>query len=213
VENSLAAFRAARALGADAVELDVHATADGHLVVHHDEMIGRHHVAHCSAREIAEHRLANGEHVPSLAEALAVIQPHLTTLVEVKSMPASLDERLFALFDAAPSPDRIAVHSFDHRIVHRLGEKRPALSMGVLSTSYPVNPVRAMHEADADVLWQHWPLIDEALVMAVHAAGLGIYAWTVDEPRTMRDLLAMGVDGLCTNHPDRGRKAVDALPL
>jgi glycerophosphoryl diester phosphodiesterase len=212
VENSLAAFRAARDLGADAVELDVHATADGHLVVHHDEMIGRHHVAHCSLREVRDHRLANGEPVPALHEALAAIHPHMTALVEVKALPPRLDEAFFDVLRAAPSPERVAVHSFDHRIVHRLGEKRPDLSLGVLSTSYPVNPVRAMEDADADVLWQHWSLIDEALVLAVHEARLGVYAWTVDDPHAMRDLLAMGVDGLCTNHPDRARRAVDSLP-
>jgi len=209
VENSLAAFRAARNLGADAVELDVHATADGHLVVHHDEMIGPHHVAHCSFAEVRDYRLANGEPVPTLEEALAVIHPHMTALVEVKSMPARLDEAFLAALDAAPSPARVAVHSFDHRIVHRLGVRRPGLERGVLSTSYTVDPVGALTDADADVLWQHWSLVDEALVLAVHAAGCGIYAWTVDEPPAMRDLVAMGVDGLCTNHPDRARKTVD----
>jgi len=190
----------------------VHATADGHLVVHHDEMIGRHHVAHCALREIREHRLRNGESVPTLEEALAAIHPHLTALVEVKSMPATLDDRLFAVFDAAPSPARVAVHSFDHRIVRRLAEKRPSLELGVLSTSYLVDPVGALRDAEADVLWQHWQLIDEALVLAVHGAGCGLYAWTVDDPVAMRDLLGLGVDGLCTNHPERARKAVDSLP-
>ncbi|MDO8665828.1 MAG: glycerophosphodiester phosphodiesterase family protein, partial [Gemmatimonadales bacterium] len=75
VENSLAAFRAAHTLGADAVELDVHATADGALVVHHDEMIGPHHIAHCSLKEVRAQPLKNGESVPTLEEALAVIHP------------------------------------------------------------------------------------------------------------------------------------------
>ncbi len=189
----------------------MHATADGHLIVHHDEMIGRHHVAHCALREVREHPLRNGEPVPTLEEALAVIHPHLTALVEVKSRPAALDERLLAAFDAAPSPARVAVHSFDHRIVRRLAERRPALAVGVLSTSYLVDPVGALRDADADVLWQHWQLIDEALVLTVHAAGAGLYAWTVDDPAAMRELLDLGVDGLCTNHPERARKAVDSL--
>ena len=59
-ENSLAAFRRSHELGADAVELDIHATADGHFVVHHDEMIGPHHVAHCSFAEVRHHTLPNG---------------------------------------------------------------------------------------------------------------------------------------------------------
>jgi len=93
-ENSLAAFRAARDLGADAVELDIHATADGALVVHHDEMIGPHHVAHCSLAEVRSHLLANGESVPTLEEALRAIHPDMTAFVEVKSLPPRLDETL-----------------------------------------------------------------------------------------------------------------------
>jgi len=211
-ENSLAAFRAARAQGADAVELDIHTTADGAFVVHHDEMIGPHHVAHCSLAEVRSHLLANGESVPTLAEALQAIHPDMTALVEVKSLPARLDETLLRVVDAAPAPEGVAVHSFDHRIVHRLGERRPALRRGVLSASYPVHPVRCMEDADADTLWQHCAHVDEQLIATVHAAGLGVYVWTVDEIPEMRRLLALGVDGICTNHPDRAREAVDSLP-
>jgi glycerophosphoryl diester phosphodiesterase len=54
--------------------------------------------------------------------------------------------------------------------------------------------------------------VDEALLEAVHAAGMLVYAWTVDDPQQMRWLLEMGVDGLCTDYPDRAREAVDSLP-
>jgi glycerophosphoryl diester phosphodiesterase len=212
VENSLAAFRAAHAMGADAVELDVHATADGALLVHHDEMVGHHHIAHCSLKEVREHPLKNGEPVPTLEEALAVIHPHLIAFVEIKSLAPKLDDKLFATFDAAPAPDRIAVHGFDHRIIHRLGERRPHLKRGLLSSSYPIWPIRVLEDADATALWQNCEQVDEALVEAVHAAGMSVYSWTVDGPAAMQRQLALGVDGICTNYPDRGRGAVDSLP-
>lgn len=210
-ENSLAAFRLAAELGADAVELDIHATADGHLVVHHDEMIGHHHIAHCSLAEVRQHPLRNGEPVPVLEDALATILPAMIAFVEVKAMGPRWDERLFALIDASPAPARVAVHAFDHRIIHRLGEAREHLHRGVLSSSYPVHPVRLMEDADAGALWQHAPLVDHALVEKVHAADGLVYAWTVDDPEQMRRLLDMGVDGICTNHPDRARALVDSV--
>src|SRR5207249_7146490 len=70
LENSLAAFRAAGPLGADAVELDIHATADGTLVVHHDEAVAGRHIPHLTGRQVRELRLQNGEPVPTLPEAL-----------------------------------------------------------------------------------------------------------------------------------------------
>ena len=209
-ENSIAAFRAAASLGADAVELDVHATADGALVVHHDESVGHHHIAHVALAEVRAHLLANGECVPILEEALAAIVPEMIAFVEVKGLGEKWDGRLFDAIDGCPRPDRVRLHSFEHRIVRRLGNARPSISRGVLSSSYPIHPTRMMEDADAQALWQEASLIDEELIRKVHAAEGDVYAWTVDDPNRMRHLLALGVDGICTNHPDRARAEIDS---
>jgi glycerophosphoryl diester phosphodiesterase len=212
LENSLAAFRAAASQGADGVELDIHATADGELIVHHDETIDGRHIAQSSAAAIAALRLTNGEPVPTLAQALAAIPPPLQVFVEVKSLPPQWDERLFATLDRGPNPAGYAVHSFDHRIVRRLGQKRPGLPRGVLTSAYAVRPVSALEDAGASILWQERTVTDEALVRAVHAVpgGARIVVWTVDEPADLARFVAWGVDGLCTNFPARARQAVDA---
>ena len=210
VENSLAAFRVAARLGADAVELDVHASADGGLFVHHDETLdGTHHLAHLSARRIAEHRLPNGEPVPTLAQALDAANG-LRVFVEVKSLSAQFDDAFLATLDRGPNPDGYAVHSFDHRIIRRLKGRRASLPCGALSTSYLMRPECALDDAQAATLWQEYRLVDEHLVAAVHALGGLVYAWTVDDPERMRLLLGCGVDGLCTNAPDVARRVVDA---
>ncbi len=211
VENSLAAFRSARALGADAVEIDVRATADGILVVHHDESIGSHRIADRAFRDIALLQLANGESIPTLDQALDAMLPDMMAFVEIKALDPRYDEKLIAAFDARPGGGRLAVHSFDHRIVRRLVQRRPDLGSGILSASYPIDPLRMLGDADARVLWQDASLIDEDLVRAVHSVGKLVYAWTVDDPEAMRRLLAMGVDGLCSNHPDRARQAIDSI--
>jgi glycerophosphoryl diester phosphodiesterase len=209
VENSLAAFRAAARLGADAVELDVHATADGGLFVHHDETIdGIHHIAHTRSERIRDLRLANGEPVPTLVEALAACGA-LRVFVEVKSLAPTHDEALLATLDGGPNPAGYAVHGFDHRIVRRLAERRPSLPCGVLNVSYLVRPLAALEDARARTLWQEQRLVDADLVADVHAGGGVVYAWTVDDPERMQQLLAIGVDGICTNRPDVARRAVD----
>jgi glycerophosphoryl diester phosphodiesterase len=209
-ENSLAAFRAAARLGADAVELDVHASADGELFVHHDETLdGTHHLPHLNARRIAEHRLENGEPVPTLAQALAAAG-RLRVFVEVKSLGPQFDDAFLATLDGGPNRDGYAVHSFDHRIIRRLKGRRASLPCGALSTSYLMRPTCVLEDAQATVLWQEYRLIDRALVDAVHAAGARVIAWTVDDSEHMRYLLDSGVDALCTNVPDVGRRVVDA---
>jgi glycerophosphoryl diester phosphodiesterase len=211
LENSLAAFRAAAPQGADGVELDVHATADGELVVHHDETIdGTHHIAHSSARAIGALRLANGEPVPTLSQALAAIAPRLQVFIEVKSLAPRWDDRLLETLGAGPNPAGYAVHSFDHRIVRRLGEKRPSLPRGVLASAYLIRPLSAMEDAGASTLWQERSVADELLVRTVHGAGARIFVWTVDEPGDLARFVAWGADGICTNCPARARQAVDA---
>ena len=210
-ENSLAAFRAAAALGADAVELDVHAAADGTLVVHHDPLLAGRPIAGLTASELRAVRLPNGEPVPTLEEALAAAGTRLAVFVEVKALPPEFDLRLLAALAAGPNPPGYAVHSFDHRIVQRLGRARPELRRGVLSASYPVRPLAALEDTGATVLWQERGLVDRPLVAAVHAGGAQVFVWTVDDPAEMAELLHLGVDGVCTNRPEVARRVVDGM--
>jgi glycerophosphoryl diester phosphodiesterase len=207
-ENSRAAFRAAHARGADAVELDIHAAADGVLFVHHDEVVSGVHITGAGSAQLRALRLPNGESVPTLEDALAAIDPALRVFVEVKSLPPRFDDRLLAMLDA--SGGRCAVHGFDHRIVRRLGLARPELPRGVLLASYPLRPLEPLQDTGASVLWEDQGLIDGALVETLHGAGYQIYAWTVNAPDDVRRLVALGVDGLCTNAPDVARQARDA---
>ena len=211
LENSLAAFRAAVQLGADAVELDVHATTDGTLVVHHDEAIAGRRIPQLTAQQVAELRLSNVERIPALAQTLEAIGPRLQVFVEVKSLPPRFDDRLLDALRLGPNPDAYAVHAFDHRIVQRLGVQSPALRRGVLSASYPVRPLVALEDAGATILWQERTLVDRALVGALHDADMQVIVWTVDDPADMERVLALGVDAICTNRPEIGRRAVDAL--
>lgn len=207
-ENSLAAFRAAVRLGADGIELDVHDTADGVLVVHHDPLLDGQPIRELSAAEVSGVRLPNGEPVPTLAAALRTIGPDCRVFVEVKTLAPEHDAALLAALDAGPAPSNYHVHGFDHRVVRRLTAQRRGLVGGVLSTSYPLDPWRQLSDVGAQELWQETPLIDRALVDGAHERGFLVYAWTVDHAARARELAAVGVDGVCTNRPDLIREAL-----
>ncbi|MGD2135963.1 MAG: glycerophosphodiester phosphodiesterase [Gemmatimonadales bacterium] len=208
VENSIAAFRLALDQGADGIELDVYVTLDGVPVVHHDPEIGSLPIWRMTADAVTGSTLANGEAVPTLAQALAAIGPESEVFVEVKELPSANDAHLFAALDTAPSPERCRVHSFDHRIVHRLKDQRPELACGILSASYPVHPLRPLQDATAGVLWQQESLIDEGLIRMAHDSGYRVYAWTVDHPDRIRTLVSLGVDAVCTNRPAVARGVI-----
>ena len=197
-------------LDADGVELDIHATHDGVIVVHHDpDVPGFGPIALLSASEASQVRLPNGETLPQLREVLGLVGEH-DVWVEVKTLPPAFDEALFEALDRGPAPARYSVHSFDHRIIRRLGEARPALSRGILLTAHLDDPVAALRAVGATTLWQEWQLVDEELVRQVHQAGARIIAWTVNEIGDLERLVRLGVDGLCSNYPDRIRVALAA---
>jgi glycerophosphoryl diester phosphodiesterase len=207
-ENSRAAFRRAVMLDADGVELDVHATSDGAIVVHHDaEIPGFGPIAELTVANARQIRIRNGEPLPLLSEILELVGDR-EVWIEVKGLPEQHDERLLEVMDRGPAPHRYAVHSFDHRIVRRLGEVRPDLPRGVLLSAYLDDPVAAMRAVGATTLWQEWIQVDQALVGRVHEAGFKLIAWTVNEIGDLERLARLGVDGLCGNYPDRIRVAL-----
>ena len=207
-ENSRAAFRRAIMLDADGVELDIHATRDGGIVVHHDpELPGVGPIAQLSVAEARQVMLRNGETLPLLSEILELVGDR-DVWVEVKTLPERYDDVLLGVLDQGPAPGRYAVHSFDHRIVYRLGEARPSLPRGILLTAYLRDVVAVMRSVGAGTLWQEWPQVDQDLVTQVHEAGFNVIAWTVNEIGDLDRMVRLGVDGLCGNYPDRMRVAI-----
>jgi glycerophosphoryl diester phosphodiesterase len=205
LENSLAAFRQAIVLGADGVELDIHATRDHALVVHHDPSVpGLGEIRDHSLDELRARRLANGEPVPTLAEALDVLGDH-EVWVEVKALPPADDEVLLRTLRTGPAPERYGIHSFDHHLIHRLAARNTGFRLGILLLSRLVDPIAALRAAGATTLWQEWPMIDAHLAATVHQAGAELIAWTVNGRTEAGRLAALGVDALCGNYPDRLR--------
>jgi glycerophosphoryl diester phosphodiesterase len=195
-ENTLAAFDAALARGADAVELDVHATVDGVAVVHHDPALAGsvRPIAGMASSELAGHRV-RGEPVPSLDEVLELCEGRCRVYIELKGRDV---ERLVVERIRAHRAE-CAVHSFDHRAVRRVREIAPELRRGILLDAYLADVGGAIRAADAQDLWQESTWIDAPLVEAARGAGARVVAWTVNDEERARALAALGVAALCTD--------------
>ncbi len=205
-ENTIAAFAAAVAMGADGIELDVRRTADGVLAVHHDAHLpdGR-LVCEVVATELPSH-------VPSLAEALAGCGD-LVVNVEVKNWPRDPDhdpslmvaEKVAGM--VATMGERVLVSSFNIADVDRVRSINSSIPTATLATFGPDDDVagrfvdrarRGGHRA----VHPHHAAVTPRLVAMAHAAGLAVNVWTVDEPARMVELVELGVDGIVTNVPD-----------
>src|SRR3989442_565484 len=134
----------------------------------------------------------------------------LKVFVEIKVLDPRWDDRLLETLDRGPNPKGYAIHSFAFHVVRRFAEKRPDLPRGVLSDVETRNPRRTLEDARAQTLWQERKMLDLKLVRTVHDLGAQIIAWTLHSPSDIERFVRMGVDGICTNHPERGRRIVDA---
>ena len=199
-ENTLPAFQRAFERGADAIELDVHSTADGAVVVHHDETLANSANRHAgkaimelTLEQIRGVELGYGIGIPTLTEVLEIVSPKARVYVELKGV--GVGEHVVSVVRA--SGRDCAVHSFDHAAVARMRELAPEIPRGILYDDRSVDVTAAMLETGARDVWPKWRLIDGATVKRVHDAGGRVIAWTVNSRRAVSSLVGLGVDGVC----------------
>lgn len=230
-ENSLTAFRGALALGVDALEFDVHLTADSEPVVIHDATLDRTTTGHGPVRSLTLARLQavrlldrtgapSAETVPTLAQVLDLARPtSVAVLPEIKldlarSPYPEIEQRVVALLRARSLLGRASVQSFDDATLKRVRALEPTVRTMLLinrvrmttSASTPADVVRWAAEAGAADLGVDFRLIDAHLVAAVRAGGLRLAAWTVNTDDDLRRMGALGVDLVMSDRPDRARQ-------
>jgi len=200
-ENSLPAFHRAFERGADAVELDVHATRDGIVVVHHDPTVpapggAKRTISDMSWDELRRLELSPGVSVPTLAAVLEATPANKTVYVEIKG--TAIEAAVIAVIREHRAT--CAVHSFDHEAITRCRALAPEIPRGILFDDAPADEmIRAIGVRGARDLWPRWDLIDAELVARAKHAGARVVAWTVNSVVTAKKLVEMGVAGICTD--------------
>jgi glycerophosphoryl diester phosphodiesterase len=217
-ENTVAAFRLARTLGADGVELDARRSADDVVIVHHDPT-GR-GVGVLAASPLATLRAALSE-LATLDEALDASAGGLVN-VELKNLPGEPDydpeDRLAALVAATLERrghrDDVLVSSFNLGILDRYRTLDPATPTGLL-TLWNVDVDAALSlvlERGHAALHPHVRGFTSRKAAAVtgraHERGVRVHVWTVNQPARVRRLAAAGVDAVVTDVPDVALRAL-----
>jgi len=202
-ENTLRAYRRARELGADGVELDVRRSADDVLVVHHDPRLGDGRVI----RDTPASELP--EHIPTLSDALDACAGMWVNL-EIKNDETEPDydptdwvaAQTTALLSRRGELDRWLISSFRVETVDRCRQLVPEVRTAWLTSVSPEDVVEILL-AKGHVALHPWvPLLTKDLLDRCHAAGIVVNTWTCDDPDRMRELIGWGIDGICTNMPD-----------
>jgi glycerophosphoryl diester phosphodiesterase len=205
-ENSIPAFVAAIDQGADGVELDVHATSDGAIVVHHDAALpasspspraGR-SIKSLTLSELGTFELAPGITIPTLEDALKSICASARAYIEIKA--PDIEQEVADVIASVPNAaDKCAIHCFDHRVARRFASIDAKTPTGILLVGYPMDARAVLDAAAARDFWESCEFVDEDLVEDIRSAGGRIIAWTCNDPAQWRRLAALKVDGICTD--------------
>jgi len=226
-ENSLLAFRQALALGVDALEFDLHMTADGEVVVLHDPTLDRTSTGKGPVRELSLADLASvrlkardgtvtDERVSTFAQVLDLAASTSVELVPEIKIDATgqrydgIEEKVLALLRSRGLLARATVQAFQRETIRRLRALEPKARTMLLVTrgdvererTRPAEAVRRASELGATDLGMNHRLIDADVVSAARVAGIRLAAWTVNEEADIRRMIDLGVDMVMSDRPD-----------
>lgn len=212
-ENTLEAFHRAVELGADGVELDVQMTADGYLVVIHDETIDRTSegsgaVGSMTLDQLRQYSYDNGMtqfgrvEIPTLRQVYDLLRPSGTRInVELKNSVVAypgLGRAVETLTTIMNMVGQVTYSSFNHPSLRDLVVEGTQQPVGILHQNPLWEPWVYANRLGAQALHPHWGLVDYEpdYVARAHEAGLQVNVWTINDPERIEQLAALGVDAI-----------------
>ncbi len=218
-ENTMAAFEKALEMGAEGIELDVHLTADGEIVVIHDHTIdrtsdGKGMVGALTLEEIRKYDFGawfdpkfKGQRIPTLGEVFELLEDWDGLLnIEVKSGPIlypGIEEKLVDMVKSWNFRGRIIFSSFNHYSLRDIKALDPSMEIGLLYMAGLVEPWKYAKDLNAQALHPLYYNVVPELVAGCKENGIKLNPFTIDEENKMEMIMRAGVDGIITDYPDR----------
>ncbi|SHJ44487.1 glycerophosphoryl diester phosphodiesterase [Tessaracoccus bendigoensis DSM 12906] len=223
-ENTIPAFQLAIDMAADGVELDVQRTADGHLVIIHDETINRTSngvgkVVDLTLEELRRCDFTNGFvgrrnlKIPTLNEALELFRPtNLTVNIELKNsveLYPGMELEVVKAVSAMGMDDQVLYSSFNHFSLAELRGLVAPENLALLLTDGLLDPWSYANWFGAGAINPDYRTLQQpGFVWLAHEAGIKVNTWIVNKDEDAQRLAESGVDAIITNFPDRVGDAV-----
>lgn len=220
-ENTMLAFdEACKTKGCDGIELDVHLSADGELVIIHDEEVDRTAVeGHGLVMRMSLGELrgldmsytyagqCEKQVIPTLREYFDLVRTYdLETNIELKTGVyeyPGIEQKTLDLIREYKMEERIIISSFNHHSVLRFKQAAPHIRCGLLSDCWLIDAGAYVQKCGVEYYHPIFNNMTNQFVQDLRAHGIGINVWTVNEPEDVKMMLAAGVDCVIGNYPDR----------
>ena len=226
-ENTMPAFEKALELGAEGIELDVHMTADGEIVVIHDHTIdrtsnGRGMIKDLTLEEIRKFDFGSwfdesfkGTTIPTLRDVLELLRDWDGLLnIEVKSGPIfyqGIEEKLVDLVKEYNFGDRVIFSSFNHYSLRDIKAIDSSMKIGLLYMAGLVEPCIYAKRLGAEALHPLYYNIIPEMIEGCKKNGVKLNPFTIDDEKEIEMIMRVGVDGVITNYPDRALRVKERI--
>lgn len=210
-ENTLISFQKAIDLKVDGIELDVHLSSDGEIIVIHDDTIdrtsnGKGFVNKLSLPELRASRIENEHEIPTLTEVFDLINQQCLINIEIKGK--GMIKPVVELIESYVENknwkyDQFIVSSFDWIALLDIHLLNPEIPLGVL-TEYDLELAFAFAKfIDAKSVHAHYHLLSKKMTVQMQEEGFQVFAWTVNEPKDIQKIKSFNVNGIISDFPDR----------
>ena len=216
-ENSIAALKAAQDGGFYGSEMDVWMTTDGQLFVNHDGVIGGKTIQNCTAADLANITLSNGEPLPTFRQYLEQFAKNTSTKLVIEVKGHSSDERnqactleMLKEVDEFGVADRVDYISFNLGVCTTIASMKPGANVGYLTSTNDLAGLKSKGINCADFAYTYM-FANPDLFNQAHALGMMVDIWTIDSTQDMMRAIGLGADLITTNNPDVLQEIVERL--
>lgn len=199
-ENTLRAVKKALEMGADRVEVDVRLSKDEELIVIHDPTVdrttdGTGQVKDMTLNELKKLNAGKGEEIPTLQE---VIEAAKDAKLVIEMKIPGIEEKILETIHENRL-ENVLITSFYHGSLRKVKILSDNIETGVIFSCQPLKPERLALDANADAIFPKHKFTDQNMIKRVHKHDILVYPWTIDNPKTAKELIGLGVDGIVTN--------------
>jgi len=220
-ENTLKAFKKAIELEADYIELDLHETKDGALVITHDEDLHRITgttglIKNFTLEQLKSLNFGEGEKIPTIQEVINLIKGKISLNCEIKVK--NISEKVIKVFKKYQFIDSVIISSFLHDELLKFQKNEPNLKLASLEPvqyekSYTWELKKKMIQFCVDnnlfAINPFYPIVDQQFVDLAHNHNVKVFPWTVDLKPLIKKLLRFSVDGIITNDVSKAKAIIN----
>lgn len=210
-ENTLVSFQKALDMQVDGIELDVHLSADGEIIVIHDETIdrttnGKGAVNTLSLRELKAFRIDEKYEIPTLKEVFDLVNQDCFINIELKSYEAT--DKVVSLIEKYVSKkdwkyDRFLISSFDWNAVQQVAFLNDKIPVGILTETDLDLALAFAKFIQAKSIHPHYHLLTKENTAKIQEKGFQVFPWTINELGDIQKIKTCNVNGIITDFPNR----------